>query len=333
MRDYSILPMLQRRMAEACAARAPFPTDPEELMAHLAMLRGKLLECMGTRPPEVLEPEVQVEASFELEGTGVIQERLVYRTEEDVWVPAHLYRPARPRAERLPGVLLIQGWDLDKHSMPDFKVRLAAAGYVVLFPDNRFSGERRHATDGQVEQLNLFPFAQLFGLTFIGMNTWDNQRALDVLQQRADVNPNDLGAVGLCWGGMQCWALAALDERVKAACPVCGVSTYRALVQDYMPWTGGHTCYGTYFPGWARHGDIQDIIACIAPRPLLIQNNTQDTWFPLAGYQEVVEEVGQVYATLGVPERFEARAQVTTHDITPEFGAHVIDWFDKHLKG
>ena len=151
MRDYSILPMLQRRMAKACAARAPFPTDPEELMAHLAMLRGKLLECMGTRPPEVLEPEVQVEASFELEGTGVIQERLVYRTEEDVWVPAHLYRPARPRAERLPGVLLIQGWDLDKHSMPDFKVRLAAAGYVVLFPDNRFSGERRHATDGQVE--------------------------------------------------------------------------------------------------------------------------------------------------------------------------------------
>ena len=31
-------------------------------------------------------------------------------------------------AEKLPGVLLIQGWDLDKTSMPEFKVRLKLEG-------------------------------------------------------------------------------------------------------------------------------------------------------------------------------------------------------------
>src|SRR5438128_2636587 len=83
----------------------------------------------------------------------------------------------------------------------------------------------------QAEQANLMPVAGLFGLTFMGMNTWDNQRALDVLAARPDVREDRLGAVGLCWGGMQTWVLAALDERVKVACPVCAVSTFEATVQ------------------------------------------------------------------------------------------------------
>lgn len=171
------------------------------------------------------------EAEFPLSGTDVIQEGIVYHTEEDVWVPAHIYRPREPNSDKLPGILLIQGWDLDKHSMPEFKVRLASAGYVVLFPDNRFSGERKHSVSGQVEQCNLSPAASIFGMTFMGMNTWDNMRALDILSNRRDVDVDNkqLDVVGLCWGGMQAWTLAAIDERVKAVCPVCSVSTYEAL--------------------------------------------------------------------------------------------------------
>lgn len=332
MRDFSILPMLQRRMADCLARRQPFPSDPEALRARQAWTREKLLECLGTRPEKVLPLEVEVEAILPLEGTTVVQERIVYRTEEDVWVPAHIYRPAKPPQARLPGVLLIQGWDLDKHSMPQFKVRLAEAGYVVLFPDNRFSGERRRQPNGMAEQANLLPVAGLFGLTFMGMNTWDNQRALDVLQARHEVQPDALGVVGLCWGGMQAWTLAALDERVKVCCPTCGVSTYEALVNEYIAWTGGHTCYGTYIWQWANYGDVQDIIACIAPRPLLIQNNVNDTWFPVEGLYKVVQEVGEVYRTLGAEENFAWAARVTEHDITPEFGARIIEWLDKHLK-
>jgi len=332
MRDFSILPMLQRRMAESVGRREPFPKEPQALIARQAWTREKLWECLGTRPSEVLPPQVQVEAVLPLEGTSVIQERIVYRTEADVWVPAHVYRPAQPKRQRLPGILLIQGWDLDKHSMPQFKIMLAEAGYVVLFPDNRFSGERRRQPNGMAEQANLLPVAGLFGLTFMGMNTWDNQRALDVLQAREDVQPEALGVAGLCWGGMQAWTLAALDERVRVCCPTCGTSTYEALVQEYIAWTGGHTCYGTYIWQWANYGDVQDIIACIAPRALLIQNNVNDTWFPIEGLYKVVEEVADVYRTLGAEDKFDWAARVTEHDITPEFGARIIQWLDKHLR-
>ncbi len=56
-----------------------------------------------------------------------------------------------------------------------------------------------------------------------------------------------------------------------------------------------------------------------------------DTWFPVGGFHRIVEEVGQVYRTLGAAERFEAAARITEHDITPEFGTRVLDWLDRHL--
>jgi hypothetical protein len=331
MTDYSLLPMLHRRMAAAPAAREPFPRDPDALRRRQEHTREALRRCLGTLPEEIVPPEVRVEAEIALAGSGVVQERIVYRTEEDVWVPAHVYRPASAAADQLPGVLLIQGWDLDKHSLPEFKLRLAEAGYVVLFPDNRFSGERKHASSGTAEQSNLLPVAGLFGLTFMGMNTWDNMRALDVLAARPDVRADCLGAVGLCWGGMQTWLLTALDERVKVACPVCAVSTYEAMLRDFIPWTTGHSCYGTYLWDWARHGDIQDILACIAPRPLLIRNNVNDTWFPVSGYHRVVQELSQVYRTLGAPDHFAHAARVTQHDITDTFGEEVLGWLRRHL--
>ncbi len=332
MSDYSILPMLQRRMAESLARRQPFPANRDALLRRLSETREQLAECLGTMPERIVDPQLRKQAEFRLGGTGVVQERIVYRTEEDVWVPAHIYRPASPPSQKLPGVLLIQGWDLDKHSMPEFKVKLAEAGFVVLFPDNRFSGERKRPVTGQVEQQNLLPVSELFGLTFMGMNTWDNQRALDVLAARDDVDGKRLAAVGLCWGGMQTWTLAAMDERVKAACPVCSVSTYEALVNEYVAFTTGHTCYGTYIHKWAQYGDTQDIIACIAPRPLLIQNNVNDTWFPIGGYHRVVSEVSQVYHTLGVPGNFQYEARIAEHDITETFGGRVIDWLITHLQ-
>ncbi|MBI2300382.1 MAG: dienelactone hydrolase family protein [Armatimonadetes bacterium] len=331
MADYSILDMLQRRMRDCAARRQPWPAEPAAIRARQAATRAALLDCLGTRPDEVLDPQLRVEAEIPLDGTGVIQQRVVYRTEEDVWVPAHVYRPAAATGP-LPGVLLIQGWDLDKWSLSPFKVQLAEAGYVVLFPDNRFSGERRHAATGAAEQNNLLPVSALFGLTFMGMNTWDNQRGLDVLGGLPGVDAERLGVVGLCWGGMQTWTLAALDERVKVCCPVCGTSTFGALVSEFVAWTGGHTCFGTYFNDWARHGDIQDIVACIAPRPLLVQNNVNDTWFPIAGLHQVVREVAPVYAALGADGLFEHAARNTVHDITGEFGGRVIEFLERHLR-
>src|SRR5438067_4461381 len=109
MTDYSLLPMIQRRMAEAAAQREPFPSEEGALLRRLARTRENLRHCLGTMPAEIVSSQVRVEARLVLADTEVIQERIVYRTEEDVWVPAHVYRPVYAEEDPLPGVLLLQG--------------------------------------------------------------------------------------------------------------------------------------------------------------------------------------------------------------------------------
>jgi dienelactone hydrolase len=321
---FSLLPSIKRGAAALAAAREPLPADPEKLAARLAEFRGHLVDCLGVLPEGgvPLNPRVESEALLE---EGVIQERVVYQVEEDVAVPAHVYRPTGA-VGRLPGILLLQGWDPDKYSLPLAKVALARAGYVVLFPDNRCSGERADV-GGQV---NVIPAAGALGMTFLGMNTFDNMRALDYLASREDVHPERLACVGHCWGGGQALTLAALDERVRVVCPVCAVSTYEALLTEYI-FQGGHTCLGTFVPGLLRYGDMQDLMALIAPRPVLVQNNVNDGWFPVSGYLKVKAELETVYAALGQPEQFEAHLSSTVHDLTPEFTARIIVWLQRFL--
>src|SRR3954468_4246473 len=129
MSDYSILSMLQRRMAAAMAAREPFPAEEGALRRRLAQTRENLRHCLGTMPDAVVSPEMRVEAEVLLPDVDVIQERIVYRTEGGVRWPVPVYRPPYPLSARLPGVLLIQGGALDNHSLPEFKLKLAASGF------------------------------------------------------------------------------------------------------------------------------------------------------------------------------------------------------------
>jgi len=322
--EFSLLPSLKRGAEELLAHRQPLSDDRAALLARCSEFREHLIECLGHMPPREwpLSPHKEEETLF---ADGVIQERVVYHVEPDVSVPAHAYRPADASGP-MPGILLLQGWDLDKSSLPHAKTALARAGYVVLFPDNRCSGERKDPGD----QINVIPAAGLLGMSFMGMNTFDNMRALDYLSSREDVDAGRLACVGLCWGGMQCYTLAALDERVKVACPVCAVSTYEALVTEYT-FEGGHTCLGTFIPGLLRFGDVQDIMALIAPRPMLVQNNSNDRHFPVSGFLKVKAELETAYRALGHPEHFEAHISATEHDMTPEFTDRIIEWLNRFL--
>jgi hypothetical protein len=96
--DYSILAMLQRRMARAASRREPFPRDAEALRQRLARTREALRRCLGTMPEEVISPRTRVEASVPLAGAGAIAARL---TQHDVteefggrvieWLDRHMF--------------------------------------------------------------------------------------------------------------------------------------------------------------------------------------------------------------------------------------------------
>jgi cephalosporin-C deacetylase-like acetyl esterase len=67
--------------------------------------------------------------------------------------------------------------------------------------------------------------AQLWGVSHLGLQTWNSLRMVDHLVERRDVDSTRIGITGGSGGGTQSFLLAAIDERIRAAFPAVMVST------------------------------------------------------------------------------------------------------------
>ena len=63
------------------------------------------------------------------------------------------------------------------------------------------------------------------GLTLPGLQVWDNMRALDYLAPWPEVDLSHIACTGASGWCNQTLYLAALDERVAAAAPVCCIGS------------------------------------------------------------------------------------------------------------
>ena len=115
------------------------------------------------------------------------------------------------------------------------------------------------------------------GTTWPGVFTGEDQRALDVLCARSDVDPQRIGCAGLSGGGLRTVYLAGLDDRIRCACCAGMMTTWR----DYLL----NKCYThtwmIYIPGLPPDLDYPEILGLHAPRPTLVLNNTDDQLFTM----------------------------------------------------
>lgn len=329
--DYSILLSLQEETKKLIKKRKPLyeENDLYTLKKRLEKFKKDLIKCLGVMPKEKYPLNPIIEQRINLSDTKVIQERVIYNSEEFVKVPAHTYYKSE-NSKKMPGVLLLQGWDFNKWSFPFFKIKLAEEGFFVLFPDNRFSGERRKNRDGFTEQFVMLPPASCLGKTFMGMNTYDNIRGIDYLMSREEVDKDRIAVVGLCWGGMMAYTLSAIDERVKCTVCVNSNSTYEALILEHLNYSN-HSCLGTFIPNLLLYGDTTDIYALSAPRPLFLMNNLNDDWFPVSGFFKICKEIEKVYELFNKKENFKWLLSSNLHDISGIYAEETIRWLKKHL--
>lgn len=326
-RKFSTTLRLQAHGREIVGKRRVLPSDPGRLKQRNAWFKEKLIGLLGGFPKEKCPlNDVKV---FETDLGDHVCERVYFDSEPTATIPALVYKSKETIPGRKPAVIIAHGYPQKKEHFPTFKAMMAKAGYIVICHDVISHGERRIVADTASDVQNAIGYSLALGKPLLGMCVWDIMRTVDYLQSRDDVDPNRIGLIGLCMGGQQTWFAGALDERLKACVVVCGTSTYEAMVMEMALY---HThCLFTYVPNILRFGDVQDVLALIAPRPLLIMNNYNDTWFPVSGYKKVCRELERVYRALGVPERLRYLIRNTVHDITPEFGQHAREWFDKHL--
>lgn len=99
----------------------------------------------------------------------------------------------------------------------------------------------------------------------LGIQLWNNIRALDVLCDMPQVDAARIGMTGCSGGATQTLTLSLLDERVKVIAPINMIS---------LEMQGGCQCENA--PGLRRHTENCEMCCMLALRPLFVPGSTGD---------------------------------------------------------
>ena len=201
---------------------------------------------------------------------------------------------------------------------------LAERGYVTLAPDYPSFGEYA------------YEFAEARYASGSMKAIYDNVRAVDLLQTLDEVDPRRIAAIGHSLGGHNAIFTAFFEPRIGAVVSCCGFTRF-------------HRYYGGKLAGWTsprympriaeRYGndpdrvpfDFPELIACLAPRPLLAVAPLGDDNFAVEGVRETIAGAGRAYALLGVAENLQAVYPDCDHDFPADERRQAYRFLDEHL--
>lgn len=232
---------------------------------------------------------------------------------------------------------------------------IAKRGYVVLVPD-AFPFESRRVlladvpehlrnglNDGEpekpenIEAYNSWAGGHehimaksLFsaGTTWPGVFLGEDQRALDVLCDREEVDPLRIGCAGLSGGGMRTVFMGAMDERIKCAVCVGFMTTWKDFI---LSKSFTHT-WMTYVPILPNELDFPEILGLRVPLPTLVLNDTDDGLFTLPEMQRADSIMSEVYAKAKATDKYKCSFYPGPHKFDANMQREAFDWFDKWLK-
>jgi dienelactone hydrolase len=232
---------------------------------------------------------------------------------------------------------------------------IAKRGYVVLIHDTFSFASRRvnvadvperlrqNGVDPQpddadgIKRYNAFAAAHenimeksliSAGTTWPGVYVVEDQRALDVLCARPEVDPKRVGCCGLSGGGMRTVFLGGLDDRIRCAVAVGFMTTWRDFLLDKC---FTHT-WMTYVPLLPRDLDFPEILALRAPAATLVLNCTEDTLYTVPEMRRADTILRETFERGGAAEMYRCNFYPGGHKFDLEMQKDAFEWFDRHLK-
>ncbi|HEV7282735.1 MAG TPA: acetylxylan esterase [Pirellulaceae bacterium] len=295
---------------------------------HAALWRDLGLEGLELGGP--LEKQV----TGTVEHDGVVVEKLHFQSLPGLYVTANLYLPKK-REGKLPAILYLCGHGrVEKNGVSygnkvhyqHHGIGFAMHGFACLVVDTVQLGEIGGLHHG-THNLKLWDWVDR-GYTPAGMEAWNAMRAIDLLVADERIDGNRIGVTGRSGGGAYSWWTAALDERVKVAAPVAGITDLQDHVVDNC--VAGH-CDCMYFVN-RRGVDYSRVAALVAPRPLLLVNTDRDPIFPLQGVVRTIVPVFHVYQLAGKRPEVGVAFGPGAHQDTPDIQLPVLRWMLAHLQ-
>ena len=295
-------------------------SSPEEVERRREELRFNLRMAAGLYPwPEKTPLNTRYELVGEYEGYSV--QKVMFESFPGFWSTGNLYLP-RPMPKKAPAILNVIGhWEeqrLTREPRADYPQQLAnfaRMGFICLVTD----------MIGKVDSLQISHNygggeKELWQSNGLGVQLWNNIRALDLLCAMPEVDEKNIGVTGASGGGSQTLFLSLADDRVKAAAPINMISFHMQ---------GGCACENA--PGLRRHTDNVEMCAMMAPRPLFLAGSTGD-W---TKYLETAElpAVVDAYRQYGAENMVEHFYQDAEHQYNEKTRRRVYSFFARHLMG
>ena len=314
--------------------------SPESWRARREEIRQKILVSAGLWP-EFERPPLQPVIFHRLERDGYTVENVHFETWPGLHLSGNLYRPLG-KTGPFPAVLFAQGHGVNgrfgggpRSEIPVGAITLARMGFVVFcydmagycdfkqlaheFGEPRWDPSRfRFATEDK-DALARPSADRLWGLNLLGLQLWNSLRVMDFLVALPDVDPRRIAATGASGGGSQTFLLAAVDERVACAAPVCMVAA---------EFQGGCLCENA--PLLRIDLNNVEITACAAPRPLLLVSATGD--WTQHNLRLEAPAIQGVYESLGAEDRFRCVQFDAPHNYNRDSRETVYAWFARWLQ-
>jgi cephalosporin-C deacetylase-like acetyl esterase len=313
----------------------------EEFEEWKRTLKEKVKELLGEFPePAPLSPQL---LSSE-ETDSFIREKWLIQSEEDCYVPLYLLLPKDGKGRR-PAILCAHGhgpygkdpvagvhFDESERKAQilrnnyNYGEQMARAGFVTVVPDWRSFGERiAYHNPHEGRDICNVHFIQhlILGRTLLGSNIFDGMRVIDFLLTRKEVDPERIGCMGLSFGGTMTTYLALFDDRIKAADIICYATT-----TEHYAISRPNFCGSQLVPYLYKYADVPDVIAAIAPKPLLIESGASDTCFWIHSAMKAHETVRRAYEVSGHPENLWIEVFPGEHGFS---GRKAFDFFKKFL--
>ena len=245
------------------------------------MDRQTLLTALGEFPQKL---PLQATTLESVDCGTYLREKVEYSTEPGDRIRAYLCIP-KARKPKSPAVFCHHQHDwnfaLGKSEPvglagnPDqfYAAELAERGYITFAPD-AIGFEERNRTAGTAETICFELTTRLAtGRTLTAKILHDASVGIDYLLTRAEVDPNRIGFLGHSYGGRMAIWLPAIDRRIRASVSHAGCISNR---DSLTPDAGIQMEF--CIPSITHICDIADVVALVAPTPLLISACADDTW-------------------------------------------------------
>ncbi len=291
--------------------------------------RRQFSEMMGLEnlPPASERPRVSFTVTGAVERGSCRIEKLHYESLPKLNVTANLYIPKTING-RAPAVLYVCGHAQNQKAHYQAHARkFAELGFVCLIIETVQLGEVTGFHHGCYREGWFHWYSR--GYAPSAVELLNGIRGLDLLAQRSDVDATRMGVTGISGGGASTWWIAAGDERVKCAAPVCGTTTLAAHIRDRL--IDGH-CDCMWWNNIYRW-DLADVGALIAPRALMIASSERDSIFHIASIREVHQQLKQLYRRIDVADQLKLVTYPGEHAYRPEGRKEIFSWFVRHLQG